>query len=211
MFNMIVRVTETPSRRTPARDVAVIAVFAAITATLGLLPAIYVPISPVPITAQTFGVILAGAVVGGRRAAASQVLFLALVALGLPLLAGGRGGIGVFVSPTMGFLLGFPVVAGLIGWATERLGSPYRVFPGLVINTAFGIGVLYLLGWAGMIWSTRLAPWAAIVALAPFLIGDAIKVVIATLTARGVHASYPGLLRPRTRRNLTEPPVADAA
>ncbi len=200
MFNMILRVTENPVRRTTARDIAIIAVFAAITAALGLLPAIYLPVSPVPITAQTFGVILAGAVVGGRRAGASQLLFLALVALGLPLLAGGRGGIGVFVSPTVGFLIAFPTVAGLIGWATERVGAPYRLLPGLVVNTAFGIGVMYLFGWVGMMATTHLAPWAAIVALAPFLIGDALKVVIATLTAKGVHASYPGLLRSRTAR-----------
>ncbi len=205
MFNMILRVTENPVRRTPARDVAIIAVFAAITAALGLLPAIYLPVSPVPITAQTFGVILAGAVVGGRRAGASQLLFLALVALGLPLLAGGRGGIGVFVSPTVGFLVAFPIVAGLIGWATERVGAPYRLLPGLVVNTAFGIGVMYLFGWVGMMATTHLAPWAAIVALAPFLIGDALKVVIATLTAKGVHASYPGLLPSRTAPAVADP------
>ncbi len=198
MFNMIDAMIETPARRTSARDVAIIAVFAAITAALGLLPAVYLPISPVPVTAQTFGVILAGAVIGGRRAAASQLLFLALVALGLPLLAGGRGGIGVFVSPTVGFLIAFPVVAGLIGWTTERVGAPYRLVAGLVVNTAFGIGVMYLFGWVGLMTATHLAPWAAVVALAPFLIGDSVKVVVATVTARGVHASYPGLLRRRT-------------
>lgn len=189
-----------------ARDIAVIAVFAAITAALGLLPAIYLPISPVPITAQTFGVILAGAVIGGRRAAASQLLFLALVAIGLPILAGGRGGIGVFASPTVGFLIAFPVVAGLIGWATQRVGAPYRVVPGLIVNTAFGIGIMYVFGWAGLLAATHLGPGAAVVALAPFLIGDAVKVVLATLTAKGVHASYPGLLFPRsTRRAATDP------
>ena len=199
--------TATPGRRTTARDIAVIAVFAAITAALGLLPAIYLPISPVPITAQTFGVILAGAVIGGRRAAASQLLYLALAAIGLPILAGGHGGIGAFMGPTVGFLIAFPVVAGLLGWATEWVGAPYRLVTGLMINAAFGIGVMYLLGWAGMVWTTHLAPSAAIIALAPFLIGDALKVVLATVTAKGVHASYPGLLR----RRATAAPTADPA
>lgn len=194
------------ARRFEARDIAVIAVFAAITAALGLLPAIYLPISPVPITAQTFGVILAGAVIGGRRAFASQVLFLALVAIGLPILAGGRGGIGVFASPTVGFLVAFPIAAGLIGWATQALGAPYRIVPGLVINTGFGIGLTYLFGWTGMLATTHLGPRAAFVALAPFLIGDAVKVVLATATARGVHASYPGLLsRGRPRGAASDP------
>lgn len=191
--------------RAGARDMAIIAVFAAITAALGLLPAIYLPISPVPITAQTFGVILAGAIIGGRRAAASQLLYLALAAIGLPILAGGHGGIGAFVGPTIGFLVAFPVVAGLIGWATERVGAPYRLVAGLVINAVFGIGVMYLLGWAGLMGVTHLGPVPAIVALAPFLVGDAIKVVLATVTAKGVHASYPGLL---PRRGVRVAPAA---
>ena len=72
------------------RDLAYIALFAAITAVLGLLPAVPVPAVPVPITAQTLGVMLAGAVLGARRGFLALLLFLALVAIGLPLLAGGR-------------------------------------------------------------------------------------------------------------------------
>ena len=61
------------------------------------------------------------------------VLFLVLVALGLPLLAGGRGGLGVFASPTVGFLVGWIVAAFVIGWATERIGAPYSLLAGLAI------------------------------------------------------------------------------
>ena len=180
--------------RTPARDLALIAVFAGITAALGLIPAFYTPFSPVPITAQSFGIILAGAVIGGRRALASQALFLALVALGLPLLAGGRGGIGVFASPTVGFLVGWVICAGLIGWLTFRKGAPYSVAWGLVINLVIGMGLLYTFGVIGMMAVAKLSLPAAIAANLPYLPADLVKVVAATLIAKGVHAAYPGLL-----------------
>ena len=170
------------------------AVFAGVTAALGLIPPIYLPLAPVPITAQSLGPILAGAVLGGRRGAASQLLFLALVALGLPLLAGGRGGIGVFAGPTVGFLLGWVVVALVVGALTWRKGAPYRVWFGIVANTLGGIVVLYPLGIVGMVMMADLSWRAALVANIPFLVGDALKVVAAAFIAKGVHASYPGLL-----------------
>lgn len=187
-------------QRSTARDIAQIAVFAAITAALGLLPVIVLPISPVPITAQSFGVILAGAVLGARRGGLSQLLFIALVALGLPLLAGGRGGIGVFASPTVGFLIGFPVVAFLIGWLTERFVLPYSLVKGLLVNLIGGIVVMYVLGWTGMLLRTHLSARAAFLALSPFIIGDAVKVVVATVVAQGVHKALPELLRRARQR-----------
>ncbi|SDB93779.1 biotin transport system substrate-specific component [Raineyella antarctica] len=180
--------------RTPARDLALIAVFAGITAALGLIPAFYTPFSPAPITAQSFGIILAGAVIGGRRALLSQLLFIALVALGLPLLAGGRGGIGVFASPTVGFLVGYVVCAGVIGWFTFRKGAPYSIAWGLLINVLGGMVLMYAFGIIGMMAVAKLSFPAAILANLPYLPGDTIKVVAATLIARGVHAAYPGLL-----------------
>lgn len=182
------------NNRTPARDLALIAVFAGVTAALGLIPPLYVPLSPAPITLQTFGVILAGTVLGGRRALLSQLLFIALVALGLPLLAGGRGGIGVFLGPTVGFLVGFVVCAGVIGWATWRKGAPYSIVWGLVINILGGMVLMYALGIAGMMVVAHLSLTAALLANLPYLIGDLIKVIAATLIAKGVHAAYPGLL-----------------
>ena len=75
-------------------------------AALGLVPAFTPPGFAVPITAQSLGVMLAGSILGARRGALSLVLLLVLVAVGLPLLAGGRGGLGVFAGPSVGFLLG---------------------------------------------------------------------------------------------------------
>ncbi|GAA2182370.1 biotin transporter BioY [Brooklawnia cerclae] len=183
-----------------ARDLALVAVFAGVTAALGLVPPIYTPFSPVQITAQNLGVMLAGAILGGRRAFASQALFLALVALGLPLLSGGRGGIGVFAGITWGFLIGYAVVAGLLGWVTYRVGAPYSLWKGLIINLIFGLPVTYAFGIPGMMISGHLTLAQAVAGNLPFLPGDAIKAVVAAVVAKGVHTAYPGLLPWRGRK-----------
>ncbi|MDR0808174.1 MAG: biotin transporter BioY, partial [Gemmobacter sp.] len=101
------------------RNLTHIALFAALIAALGLVPKIDLA-SGVPITAQTMGVMLCGTVLGARRGALAALLFVALVATGLPLLAGGRGGLGVFASPTAGYVIGFAPAAFVTGWVVER-------------------------------------------------------------------------------------------
>ena len=184
-----------------ARDMALIAVFAGIMAALGLIPAFPIPVSPVPITAQTLGVLLAGAILGPRRGALSMVLFIALVAVGLPLLAGGRGGIGVFVAPSVGFLLGWVPMAWVVGFLTYKLGAPYRTIPGIIVNLIASIPVLYVFGIIGMVIVTGMSFQAAIIANLWYLIGDVLKAVAAAFVAKGVHGAYPYLL-PTTQSKL---------
>lgn len=186
--------TRSPRPRTPSRDLALIAMFTGVVAALGLVPAFTPPGFAVPITAQSLGVMLAGSILGARRGALSLVLLLALVAVGLPLLAGGRGGLGVFAGPSVGFLVGWPVAAYVIGWLSERAGPTYRLHWGFVANLVGGIVVLYVLGIAGMALVLDLSVPAALVATWIYLPGDAVKVVVAAVVARGVHAAYPGLL-----------------
>ena len=183
--------------RSSSRDLALIAIFAGIVAALGIVPAFTPPGFSVPITAQSLGVMLAGSVLGARRGGLSLVLFLVLVATGLPLLAGGRGGLGVFAGPSAGFLLAWPVAAYLIGWLSERAGTPYKLHWGIVANLVGGIVVVYVGGIVGMAAVLGLSIPAATVATWIYIPGDAVKVVIAALVARGVHAAYPGLLSGR--------------
>ena len=187
-------------KRSSSRDLALVATFAAVVAALGVLPGVYPLGIPVPVTAQSLGVMLAGAVIGARRGFLAVALLLVLVALGLPLLAGGRGGLGVFASPSVGFLLGWPVAAYVVGWLTERHGAPYRVAWGVVANVAGGIVVLYALGTLGMMWRLRLGVGPALALNGWYVVGDAAKVVVAAVVARGVHAAYPGLLGGRRER-----------
>lgn len=186
------------TRAFSATGLALTAVFVGIIAALGLVPAVAVPGVAVPITLQTLGVMLAGAVLGRWRGTAAVLVFLLLVALGLPLLAGGRGGLGVFFGPSVGFLVGFPVAAFVIGWLTERLSTARSLVRQVMVNVVGGIVVLYVFGIAGMALVLQLDLPRATTAALVFLPGDVIKAVLAALVARGVHQAVPGLL-PQTR------------
>jgi len=195
--------TVTPTRVIPsvpsarpfsATGLALIAVFVGIIAALGLVPGIAIPGVAVPITLQTLGVMLSGAVLGRWRGAAAVVVFLVLVALGLPLLAGGRGGLGVFFGPSAGFLIGFPVAAFVIGWLTERLDTTRSLAKGIAVNIVGGIVVLYVFGIVGMSIVGHLPLTQAAAVSMVFLPGDLAKAVVAAIVARGVHQALPGLL-----------------
>lgn len=182
------------------------AVFAGLVAALGIVPGFTLPAIGVPVTAQTLGVMLAGAILGARRGFGALALFLALAAVGLPVLANGRGGLGAFVGPSFGFLIGFPLAAFVVGWLTERGGTPYRFWWGLMANVVGGIVFLYPLGLAGMVLVGHLPLGNAAVGLLAFIPGDVLKAVLAALVARGVHAAYPGLIP--ARKNRAKEPAA---
>src|SRR5699024_12859288 len=127
-----------------ARDLARIAVFAALTAGMGLLGSFTVA-GAVPITLQTLGVMLAGAVLGPWRGAASMALLMLGVAVGLPLLAGGRGGIGVFMSPTAGYLIGWLVAPIVIGLIVGSRPVRWRVDLGSIVGALLRIYIYGIL------------------------------------------------------------------
>jgi biotin transport system substrate-specific component len=184
-----------PGRRFSARDLALVAVFCGVVAALGAVPALYPFGQAVPITAQSMGVMLAGALLGARRAGLALLLFVLLVLAGLPLLAGGVGGIGMLFTPRVGFLLGFPVAAFAVGWIAERIAVPYRLLPGMVANVIGGIVVLYVPGILGIALVGKLSLAAAATAALVFVPGDLLKAVIAAVVARAVHRAYPLPLR----------------
>jgi biotin transport system substrate-specific component len=185
-----------------AAGLAMTATFVGIIAAMGLVPAVQVPGFSVPITIQSMGIMLAGAVLGRWRGAAAVLVFLLLVALGLPLLSGGRGGLAVFAGPSAGFLAGFPVAAFVIGWFSERLNTPRSLWRGVLVNVLGGIVVLYAFGIVGLSLVTHISLTAAFVAMWIFLIGDVVKAVLAAIIARGVHQAMPGLLTMQDEREL---------
>lgn len=179
-----------------SRDVAQVAMGTGLVAALGLPGAVAVFGSAVPITLQTLGVMLAGSLLGARKGAAALLLFLALVAVGLPLLAGGRGGLGVFAGPSAGYLLAWPLAAWLIGWMVEAGRPGYRWPRGLAANVLGGVVVVYALGIPVQAWRTGVPLPETAVLAAAFLPGDLIKAVLATGVASGVHRALPDLLGP---------------
>lgn len=173
------------------RDLVHIALFAAVTAAAGLFPPFPLPVTGVPITVQSIGPMLAGSILGARKGFLSQLLFLVLVAAGLPLLAGGRGGLAVFVGPTAGFLVGWLCGALVVGALFDRLRDHTSLARALAINAVGGILVVYGFGLVGMLSILNLSFKTALLGLLPFIPGDLIKVAIASFLAVSVHRVYP--------------------
>lgn len=186
------------------KDVAYIAAFAGVTAALALFPPLPLSFTGVPVTAQSLGPMLAGSIIGAKRGFLSQLLLLALVAIGLPLLAGGTGGLGVFSGPNGGYLIGWAVGALVIGWIYEIVWRRLNLAIAIVANVFGGIVVVYALGSAWVWISTGLGFWQSISANGPFLPGDACKVAIAAVISIGVKRAYP-VMEPRSWRGRAEP------
>jgi len=189
----------TDARRFDTRDIARIAIFAAILAALGLVAPIPLP-GLVPITAQTLGVMLAGTVLGAWRGAAAVVVFELLALVGLPVLSGGHGGLGSFVSPASGFLLGWipgAFVTGLIAHAGRGRLAWWRVALGCLVG---GVLVVYAVGIPVQAAYTGLPLGATAVASALFLPGDLIKAVIATALTMVLWKAYPPVFGSRRHR-----------
>lgn len=196
-------------RSLDATDLARAAVFAALIAVLGL-PGSFTVFGGVPITAQTLGVMLAGAVLGPVVGAASVATFLALVAIGLPLLAGGRGGLAVFVGPTGGYLLGWlvgAVIVGLIVHAGGRRPVWWRTAAGMLVG---GVLAVYACGIPVQSFVLRLAIEQAALANLAFVPGDIVKVVVATAIVGALVRGYPRAFR-RTWARRRRPAAADAS
>lgn len=177
--------------RLVAADIAHIAVFAAVIAMLGLPGTFAVVGNAVPITLQTAGPMLAGTILGARRGAAACAAFVVLVAAGLPLLAGGRGGLGMLVSPTAGYLLAFIPAAAVIGWLVQRAGRRPPVPILFLACVVGGIGVVYLIGVPVQALVTGVPLDQTIVLSLAFLPGDLIKAGLAAVIAGGTHRAYP--------------------
>jgi biotin transport system substrate-specific component len=193
----------------PARDLALVASFAALIAVLGLPGAIQLFGNAVPITLQTLGVMLAGSILGWKRGALSVLVLLALVAMGLPLLSGGRGGLAVFAGPSAGYLVGWVFGAAVIGWLVQRRLPAYPTWWGALANVVGGIGVVYLFGipvQAAITGTSGVV--ATAVSSVVFLPGDVIKVVLATAVAAAVHRGYPGVTTPTRSRAQERVPTS---
>jgi biotin transport system substrate-specific component len=138
---------------------------------------IAVPLAPVPMTMQTFAVLLIGLAYGARLGAATLALYWIEAAVGLPVLQGFAGGIGQLVGPTGGYVAGFVVAAGVVGWLADRgwsrsvLFSILAMLAGTVIIYAFGATWLsFFVGGAAKAWEFGVAP---------FLVVDGIKALLA--------------------------------
>ncbi|CAB3856311.1 biotin transporter BioY [Achromobacter mucicolens] len=183
-----------------SNNTVLVALFAALIVVLSLMPPIPMPGIPVPITLQTLGAMLAGAMLGPVRGALACLLYLALAAVGLPVLPGGRGGLGAFFGPTGGFLVGMVAGAFVTGWLTRRLAARASgTLMGLAGYVAAcvvgGIAVVYAFGVPWLAAMAKMDMAKAAGAVAVFLPGDLVKAVVAAWVASRVERVWPMLGR----------------
>jgi biotin transport system substrate-specific component len=139
---------------------------------------VYIPNDPIPVTGQTFAVLLAGGALGFRRGIASTTLYLLLGLVGLPVFAGGRYGVDVVLGVSGGYIVGFILAAAIVGrlaelgWDRNLLGSVGAMVLGSAL--VYLVGVPWLAVTAG-----QPVDWAIANGLAPFLLGDALKIALA--------------------------------
>jgi biotin transport system substrate-specific component len=181
--------------RRAGTDIALIAAFAALIAVCALLPAIKLA-GPVPITLQTFAVLLSGAVLGMRRGFLAVLLYVVAGAAGLPIFSGGAAGLAVLTGPSAGYLVGFPLAAGFCGFIVERLprrslaSVPAIFTAGLVSSALF----IHTFGMAGLVLRADMTWAQAFDVDKIFWIGDVLKNVAMAIVATAVHRAFPDLL-----------------
>lgn len=163
--------------RSLVRHVALVLGFVALTALCARIR-IYLPWTPVPLTGQTFAVLLSGAALGSRLGGLSQVVYLAIGLLGVPVFQGGNQGWSYVTGATGGYLMGFILAAYLVGALAERGWDRRHVAAAMLLgNIAIYLPGLLWLGLRGVV------PWERVLpaGLYPFILGDLMKLTLAAI------------------------------
>lgn len=172
------------------KDMMYVSLMAAIVAVLGLIPPIALPFG-VPITLQTLGVMLAGAILGARLGGLSLLIVVLLVTVGAPILSGGRGSLGIVLGPTGGYLLSWPIAAFIIGYLVEKFWIKLNFLIIFLINVLGGLIIIYAVGIPYYVVITKVGFLEALIANLIFVPGDLIKALIASYIALKMKKLYP--------------------
>ncbi len=159
---------------------------------------IAIPFSPVPITGQTFAVLVAGVMLGRYYGGASQLIYVVLGTAGVPWFNGGTGGVASLAGPTGGYLIGFIVAAFVVGYITDTYVKARNFFPMLAVMLIANFGIIYIFGLLQLsIYLNAIVgkPTGLLDVLKmgaiPFIIGDVIKAILAALMAKSVLPKEP--------------------
>lgn len=160
------------------------ALFAALTAVCSMV-SIPLPFTPVPINLATLSVFLAGGLLGSKYGSISQLVYVALGTVGLPVFHSFTGGPGIIMGPTGGYIVGYVAAAWLIGFLADKMG---RGFYKNVAGMTAGLAVCYTLGtlWFMYLTSTGLAA-ALTLCVVPFLLGDAFKIIVGAILTKKLY------------------------
>ena len=166
------------------RDLIITSLFTSLTVVGGFIS---IPLGPLPVTLQTLFVVLSGLILGAKLGALSQITYVILGLIGLPIFSGGTGGLTSVVSPTFGFLISFIVAAYVIGKLTEKNKS----LPRIICSVILGSLIIYVIGvpYFYFIFTNYLGKsinfYAALkYACIPFIPGDIIKAILAIILAK---------------------------
>ena len=175
----------TPSSRLRTLDLTYIALFAILIAVCAWIS---IPFT-IPFTLQTFAIFMALTTLGGRRGTFAVVVYLLLGAVGLPVFAGFKGGLGVLLGTTGGYIIGF-LASALVYWlVTAKLGDSVPV---KVIACGLGLAVCYIFGtaWFLVVYAKTTGPIGLVTALGwcvfPFILPDLVKLALALLVSMRV-------------------------
>ena len=159
------------------KKICICGMFAALTA---VFAQIQIPMAPVPINLALFSVMLSGSILGWKYGAASQIVYVLLGMLGAPVFAGFSGGLGIVVGKTGGYIIGYIACSFIIGMMSEKIKISKKII--LPISMVIGTLVCYILGTAWFMIITNTGLWQSLLwCVFPFLIGDAIKIIAASL------------------------------
>jgi len=162
------------------RQMTLISLFAALTAVGAFIS---IPLYPVPLSLQTLFTLLAGMTLGSVMAASSQIIYILLGVIGLPVFSGFKAGIGILFGPTGGFLLGFIISAYVIGRIIEA--TKEKKFLHYLIAGLTGTIIIYIIGVTQLSLVTGIGiKKALLIGALPFLPGDILKIIAASFIAR---------------------------
>ncbi len=193
-----------------ARQVLLVLGFAGLTG-LSAQVGFVLPFTPVPVTGQVFGVLLASSVLGRRLGPASQIAYVGLGAVGVPWFAPSpgnpwftSGGIAKVLGVTGGYLLGFIVASVVIGWVLDR-GLRRRSFSANLLVLLLGVGIIYAIGAAqlSVLLGTDL-PTTLLLGVVPFLPGDILK---ALLASTALIVTLPTVVKPSGSADPSAAPI----